>query len=285
MRVRLNERAFHSNLGKDSNMRLLTPAACVAVLLAAIENPAFAEPAISNSSAQSVLKQAEDSGRFTFIVFHREDSAATRQMLQAVKTGVSARSDRAVFAAVQVKDPTEAAVVKRFDVARAPMPMMIAVAPNGAVTGVAPKHIHDSTFDDAIVSATTAVCMKAIQENKLVIIGLRSSVSEVFPAFATELMADPSFKSRMQLTSVDVRDPKEAELLKQLQIDGSQIQSATAVVLAPPGVLVGKFDGSATKDQVAGAIHKAGKCCNDPHCKHNHGSSHQATQPNTTRRK
>lgn len=264
-------------------MKRLTAAACAAVCWAMLE-PADAEAQGTISPAQSVLKQAEESGRFTFIVFHREDSSAARQMLQAVQAGVSARSDRAVFAAVQVKDSAETAVVNRFDVSRAPMPMLIAVAPNGAITGVAPKHIHDSTLDDAIVSATTAECMKAIQENKLVVIGLRNTDNATMPAFATELVADPGFKNRAVLTSVDVRDPKEAELLKQLQVDPKQVRSAAAVVLAPPGVLVGAFESSATKDQVAGAIHQAGKCCNDPHCKHNHGSK-QAAQPHSTRRK
>jgi hypothetical protein len=41
------------------------------------------------------------------------------------------------------------------------------------------------------------------------------------------------------------------------------------VVLAPPGVLVGKFPASATSDQIGAALHAAGKCCNDPNCKHN----------------
>jgi hypothetical protein len=34
-------------------------------------------------------------------------------------------------------------------------------------------------------------------------------------------------------------------------------------------VLVGKFGPAVTKDEIAAALHAAGKCCNDPNCKHN----------------
>ena len=41
------------------------------------------------------------------------------------------------------------------------------------------------------------------------------------------------------------------------------------VVLAPPGVLVGKYQGTVSTEQIATDLHAAGKCCNDPNCKHN----------------
>ena len=49
----------------------------------------------------------------------------------------------------------------------------------------------------------------------------------------------------------------------------------SAALLAPPGVLIGKYNSAATKNEVMAALHKAGKCCDDPNCKHNHGTSTQ----------
>jgi hypothetical protein len=34
--------------------------------------------------------------------------------------------------------------------------------------------------------------------------------------------------------------------------------------------MVGKFPATATKAQLASELHAAGKCCDDPNCKHNH---------------
>ena len=42
------------------------------------------------------------------------------------------------------------------------------------------------------------------------------------------------------------------------------------IFMAPPGALVGRFAASASKEDLARALHAAGKCCSDPNCKHNH---------------
>jgi hypothetical protein len=75
--------------------------------------------------------------------------------------------------------------------------------------------------------------------------------------------------------------PDEARLLKQMQVDPRQVRTPLAALLAPPGVLIGKYNTTATKDEVAAALHKAGKCCNDPNCRH--GASTQ--RPANSRRK
>ena len=39
--------------------------------------------------------------------------------------------------------------------------------------------------------------------------------------------------------------------------------------MAPPGVLVGKFTANVTMNEITTKLHAAGKCCDDPNCKHN----------------
>jgi hypothetical protein len=53
-----------------------------------------------------------------------------------------------------------------------------------------------------------------------------------------------------------------------MELSPRDVHESMLVVMAPPGVLVGKFIGSTTKDQIAAQLHAAGKCCNDPNCKH-----------------
>ena len=36
---------------------------------------------------------------------------------------------------------------------------------------------------------------------------------------------------------------------------------------------VGKFGPASTKNEIAAALHQAGKCCNDPNCKHARGNT------------
>ncbi len=232
------------------------------------------------SPAQAALDQAAADGKFTFLVFYKDDSPPARAMVKVAKDGVAQRQDQATLSFVQVGNPAEKALVERFGVGRAPMPLTLAVAPNGAVTGIFSKELKDEHFDAAIVTPTMTRCMKSLQENKLVFVCVQPTDRAVVPTAVRDMQVDPQFKDRVVLVSMQMRDPQETRFLDQMQIDPKQVKATTAVLLAPPGVLIGKFDGTATKDQVAAALHKAGQCCDDPNCKHNHGAPQKAAQSN-----
>ncbi len=236
------------------------------------------------SKAQQVLDQSAEEGKFTLIVFYKEDNSSVRTMVQVAKEGVAKRKNKTEVTFVHVADPAEKALVERFDVARAPMPMTMVVAHNGAITGVFSKLLTDESLDAAIVTPTMTRCMKSLQEQKLVFVCVQTTEKPLMPAAVKNMQADPEFKDRIVLVSMQLNDPEETKFLSQMQIDAKQIRGVTAVLLAPPGVLIGKYDSFATKEQVAAALHKAGQCCDDPNCKHNHGAAPQTTQPSKTRR-
>jgi hypothetical protein len=243
------------------------------------------KPKAEPSTAQAAVDRAAENGKFAFIVFYKEDTPAVRTMAEVVKAGVQKRDDKAAAIFVQVTNPAERALVDHFEVSRAPMPLTLAVAPNGAVTGVFAKEISDEKIDEAIVTPTMTRCMKSLQENRLVFVCVQTSEKAVVPAAVKEMQADPQFKDRITLVSMQLRDPEEGRFLNQMQINPDKTTATTAVLLAPPGVLIGKFDGTATAAQVAAALHKAGKCCDDPNCKHGHAPARQTNQPATSRRK
>jgi len=145
--------------------------------------------------------------------------------------------------------------------------------------------VTDEKIDEAIVTPTMTRCMKSLQENRLVLVCVQTTDKPVVPAGLKEMQADPDFKDRIVTVSMQLRDPAETRFLEQMQIDPQAVTGVTTVLLAPPGLLIGKYDANASAAQIAAALHQAGKCCNDPNCKHNHGAAPQATRPNTTRRK
>ncbi|MBS0262411.1 MAG: hypothetical protein JSS02_10715 [Planctomycetes bacterium] len=237
----------------------------------------------ARSPAQRTLDQSADENKFTFIVFYKTDTPAVRAMLKSAKDGVAKRSDKAVVALVQITDPAEKPLVDQFDVARSPMPLTLAVASNQAVTGIFSKELKDEHIEEALVTPTMTRCMKSLQEGKLVFVCLNKADVDAAPPVVSEMQLDPEFASRIAVTSLSIGNPEEARFLKQLQVDSRQFRTSTAALLAPPGVLIGKFNGASTKDEVTAALHKAGKCCDDPNCKHNHGTSTQ--RPANSRRK
>jgi hypothetical protein len=233
--------------------------------------------------AQQTLDQSAEQQKYTFLLFYREDNQATRSMAQALRAGLAQRSGEASMCYVSVADPAEQAIVKRFGVARAPLPFTLAVAPNGAVTAIVSQKITDAQIASAFVTAGMAECMKAMQDRKLVLVCVQTSARSQTPAAVVEFQNDPEFKDRLKAISVQSSDRAEAPFLKQMEIEPATLKGPTVVFLAPPAVLVGKFTTSSTKAEMVAALHAAGKCCEDPNCKHNHGP--QATKAPSAKRK
>ena len=236
-----------------------------------IVSSVVAQGAPSASQAQQVLATAAAERKYTFLVFYKDNDPATRAMAQAVKSGVESRGDRATWTYVNVANAVEKPLVDRFGVNRAPMPITVAVAPNGAMTKLTPTTITDQQIQQSFVTPAMAHCMKSMQDGRLVLVCIQSNPKSAIPPGVRDFASDPEFKSRVAVVPVQASDPGEAELVRQLEAD-SLTKGATTVFLAPPGVLVGKFGPTATKEQLAVALHKAGQCCDDPNCKHNQPS-------------
>lgn len=234
-----------------------------------------------NGGAQAVLQQCAAQQKYAFLLFYRDDNAATRAMAQSVQAGLANYADRATLTYVSVGNPAEQAVIQRFGVARAPLPLIVAVAPNGAITTLASQKILPQQVAAAFVTPGAAECMKAMQERKLVMVCVSNSNRSNTPAAVSEFQADPEFKDRIRVISVQTNDPTEAQFVKQMEIDPS-VKGSTIVFMAPPAVLVGKFAATATKAEMMSALTAAGKCCDDPNCKHNHGP--QANKAQSSKR-
>lgn len=235
----------------------------VALNPSAAQNPAGVRVAAATPAV-------ENKPKFTFILFWKENSTATQEMAGGLKAALGTRSQRAEWSSVNVTDPAQRAIVERYHVDRAPMPMVLCVAPNGAITGAITRQLTDDAVEQALVTPAMADATKALQEQKIVVIHIKQDERQPLPAGAAEFMADPLFKARTTAVSVVLSDPEEARFLTKMEIKAETVADEMVVVLAPPaGVLVGKFPASATKDQMGAALHAAGKCCSDPNCKHN----------------
>ena len=267
----------------------LSPALFTTVILGVLHAQAQQPDWRAGGKTERVLEQSAEQGRFTFIVFYKANDAATQAMAGAVEQGIAAKAGEATLAFVRISDPAEKQLVDKFAVSRAPMPLCLAVAPNGAVTGMFRKSPSAEDVAKAFVTPTMTRCMKAMQDGKIVLVCVQGKRQTPTPPAVTDLQADPQFKDRIATVSLPTQDPAEAEFLAQLQIDANNASGIGTVMLAPPGVLVGKFPPNATMSEMAAALHEAGKCCDDENCKHHKpaagAAKHKATQnPTNTRR-
>jgi hypothetical protein len=149
------------------------------------------------------------------------------------------------------------------------MPLVLCVADNGAVTSVFTRLPTDEALERALVTPAMAAVTKALQDKKIVVVHVAHTRQTPLPAGAAEFTADPDFQARTTTVNVERNDPTESRFLADMQISAQGAGESVVVVMAPPGVLVGKFAANVTKAQLAAQLHAAGKCCNDPNCKHN----------------
>jgi hypothetical protein len=246
---------------------LLALAVAVAAAPARAANKAPTADQRSRAPSQQLLSDAAAEGKHVFVMFYRQEDRATRAMESGVDAAIRRRGDKAVWAKIQVTDPAQQELVARYDASRSPMPTLMALAPNGAVTGVFPLKVEDRQFDGAIVTPACADMLKALQQQKITVVCLQPAGWTDVPQGVLDFEADPHFVGRTHATLVRGDDPEEAKFFERIR--GNRAMAGPLVaIFAPPGVHVGTYDGKITAQQISKAIHDAGRC--GPNCKHHH---------------
>jgi hypothetical protein len=219
-----------------------------------------------NANATATSRQAPT---FTYIFFHKQNDPPTQQFAETIRKGVARRPEQVTWQSINVTDPANSAVVAKYGVSRAPMPLALCVANNGAITSVFTRRPTDEGLDRALVTPAMVNVTKALQDKKIVVVHVKATKDAPLPYGAFEFTTDPDFKARTTVIDVVASDPAEQRFLKDMEFNAASVRESLVVVMAPPAVLVGKFAASATVSDIATKLHAAGKCCNDPNCKHN----------------
>lgn len=249
-------------------MRFSALATAFLVLVTANYSQAAESVALPIRTGEQTLTAASAEKKFTFVLFYKEDNATRQQFAGVLADALKERSPQATWTEVQVTNPQEKAIVEKFKLSRTPMPLVLAIAPNGAITGVFPKTLTPELVAASIVSPTKTRVMKTIQENKLAIVCINGD-AKALPQGVNQFAADPHYSSRTIVHMLNSTDAAEVSFLKDLGVAASS-PTCTVCLLASPGVVVGKWPANVTGQQMSTALHAAGKCCDDPNCKHNH---------------
>ena len=145
-------------------------------------------------------------------MFHRDNGEATRALYQQTKDGTATRSEQAIVTMARVDDPVERSLVEKLGISRAPMPMAVVVAPNGAVTGLFPRAISQEQIAAAIVPPTMMRCMKELQDQKLVFVCLKRTDRVDVPQGVQAVRKFPQFKDRVSLVGMRLDDRRRSGL-------------------------------------------------------------------------
>jgi hypothetical protein len=207
--------------------------------------------------------------RYHFLLFWKQSDVATSQAKQTLDAFAAQRDGQLVVSDIRVGDPAQKNLVKKYGVSRAPMPLILAVAPNGAVTTAIMHPIDDKKLAEAIVSSASADCLKGMQDGKIVFVCVnRQRTKAEQSAFegVYQFAADDNYSKATQIVRVDPSDPQEGAFMKQLKID-PQTTSPVTVMVAPSGGMLGKYEGATTKAEFVKTLTASkSSCCPGGKC-------------------
>jgi hypothetical protein len=239
------------------------------VLWVVVAVAGFVPPAAATdprSAAQVAHTAAAHDNQYLFVLFWKEDDDATRSVRQTLNAALAKRVGQATSVAVQVTDPAEKPVVDHYGVSRSPMPLVLAVAPNGAVTGAFALQLAEQDVARAFVTPGQARCLKAVQARKVALLCvLPAGAGPEAPAGAREFQADPRFGPSTEVLTLRADDTAEAGFLRALRIDPRTAVPVT-VLLAPPGRVLGTFPGAVSKKQLVEKVTAPQSCCPGGKC-------------------
>jgi hypothetical protein len=222
------------------------------------------------SQAHAAMDRAAASQKYVFLFFWKEQNPQTDKAWKVLQPAVAHMADSAEVVSIQVTNPAEKQIVDRYDASRFPMPTVLAIAPCGAITKAFIKPFDENQLRSAFVSPCTQLCLKALQSRKLVLCCVvdqaRPQDPVMIPQAAADFKADAQYGPATEIVLVNARDVNEAAFMKDFQVDPGS-PKPVIVFLAPPGAMIGKFNGAATKQQLVAQLVSAqsnpcagGKC-------------------------
>lgn len=221
------------------------------------------------SPGQTAMQKAADGGKFLFILFWKDQTTQTDKTWKALQSAAEKNADKADAFPIRTTDAAEKAIVDKFNVSKSPMPLILAIAPCGAVTKAFPGNFDEKQLASAFVSPCEQLVMKGIQSSKMVFVNVVYEVpaegEAAVPQGVKDFKADEKYAKATEIITVNATDKKEADFLKELSID-TKAKKPVSVLLAP-GAMIGTFEENVTKEQIVTKISSAQSgCCPGGKC-------------------
>jgi hypothetical protein len=207
-------------------------------------------------TGKAAIERAAAAGKYLLVLFYRDDDSETQAMKKVVAGAAAKLAKKANSVTINVTDAAEKDIVAKFGVDRAPMPLALVVAPSGAITGGFPSKVTEEQLSGSFVSPALANSLKPLQDGKLVLVCVQNASTKSNDAAmkgVNAFIADDRFAKSTEVVSLDPADEAESRFLKQLQIDPKTSVAVTAL-LAPPGAVVAKYNGTTDKDVMIAAL-------------------------------
>ncbi len=222
------------------------------------------------SRSAAAIARAGRNNRFLFLMFIGGDGERVAAMKDSLARGIAALGEKVDTAFIDAGDPAESEIVRKYGIgSRGGLPMVLALAPNGVVTGGYPGTLSSEQLARAIsVSPLVLKILKPLQEQKIALVALQNATTKFNEESWTgvsEFANDPNYQDMVSTIKADPAAAGSQEFLKQCQLVSPPTE-ATVVVVLPPGRIGSVLTGKLTKNDVLKSLESctAGSgCCSD----------------------
>ncbi|MBF0544555.1 MAG: hypothetical protein HQM08_08985 [Candidatus Riflebacteria bacterium] len=227
------------------------------------ENKTLATATAAFKNASEAIREAAKANKFIVLLITEKKNDSIASIKTIVEKTVQKNSDRAIWYELDRNNASEKEIIEKYDLSRAPTPMILSVAPNGAVTvGLMGEKITTEKLEGAFVSEGFQQLLKAMQDKKLALMCFQNSnllSTDLAMKGVKDFTSDPYYAQNAVLIKIDPANPKEEKLLSSLKLE-SKMKEATTVLLAPPGVSLAVFNGETKKEKIEEALKSNASC-------------------------
>ncbi len=202
------------------------------------------------SSGQQAIDRAAETGEYLFVYFYDNREPETLSKKRELDAAVGALEQQAASVAVDISDPAEVSFARRLRVAGAPMPMVLAFAPTGAITASFAGEFAAEQLRSAFVGPAMQTSLAHLQRNHLVLICVQNSQtrwSDDAMRGASDFVSDARFAGNADIVVLDPSNPAESEFMATLGVD-PKTPDAVTILMVPPGTAVAKLVGKTDKN-------------------------------------
>jgi len=217
---------------------------------------------VAFSAAQQKLDAAAKAGKVAFVLVY--DASAT-QLEQARQMTADAAKlvPGSVTIEVNRSDATNADFVTKYQLATAPVPLILVSSSAGVITGgVVAAQASVDQLVKLVPSPKKAEIIKALSEgNAVFITASRKIMTTTATVNSACAAACQQMVGKSVQVNVDMDDPAEAGFLTEMKVN-LQSEEPVTLVANPQGQIAGMYTGAMqVTDLVAAATKKVGGCC------------------------
>lgn len=219
-------------------------------------------PLMLMASPTKDLEKAAQKGQVAFVIVTDNTVTDISNAKTAVR-GVTNENKKSVLVELDRSNPENAEIVTKYSLATIPVPMILALNPNGVISGaIEPDKATPETLAKMIPSPKKAEIIKALSDgNAVFITAYRKGMTSVETVNNSCAAACQQMAGKSVQVKVDMDDPAETGFLTEMKINVASTEPVT-VVANPQGQISGTYIGDVQVTQlVTSATKKVGGCC------------------------